>query len=157
MKEYSANPQPTERKYIDPRYADKEYCSYSFWTKLSPTFYPFAKLFMDNTINVNKSVKIVPLCIFELLTPCALAFWICDDGQYVKRGGVTLCTDNFELSEILLLKSVLEDKYKLECTIHNKNPEKGYYRIYISGRSLATLRGLVIEYMHTSMVYKLDK
>lgn len=80
-----------------------------------------------------------------------------DDGQYVKRGGVTLCTDNFSIGEILLLKSILEDKYNLQCTIHNKNPEKGYYRIYISGKSLPALRELVGELMHPSMVYKLGK
>jgi hypothetical protein len=80
-----------------------------------------------------------------------------DDGQYVKRGGITLCTDSFSMGEVLLLKSVLEDKYGLQCTIHNKNPEKGHYRIYISGKSLPVLRELVREFIHPSMAYKLGK
>jgi LAGLIDADG DNA endonuclease family len=43
-----------------------------------------------------------------------------DDGQEVKRGGVTLCTDNFSYEEVLLLKSVLETNYKITSTIHKK-------------------------------------
>jgi hypothetical protein len=61
------------------------------------------------------------------------------------------------MSEILLLKSVLEDKYNLACSIHNKNIEKGYYRIYISGKSLPGLRKLVADYMPPSMLYKIGK
>jgi hypothetical protein len=111
-----------------------------------------AELFLDKSIKVGKVFKIVPLCIADLLTPRAKdpppptrpqnppwkgkgggvsqgggegSVGLMDDGQYVKRGGITLCTDSFSMGEVLLLKSVLEDKYGLQCTIHNKNPEKG--------------------------------
>lgn len=56
------------------------------------SLYPFAEMFLLN----NK--KIVPLNISECLTPKALAYWICDDGQLVKKGGITLCTDNYSLT-----------------------------------------------------------
>lgn len=79
-----------------------------------------------------------------------------DDGQAVKRGGVTLCTDNFTHAEVLEMKRVLECKFNLQCTIHNKNIAKGYYRIYISRKSLAELRELVRPYMVASMMYKVD-
>ena len=36
----------------------------------------------------------------ELPADSSLAFWIMDDGQQVKRGGVTLCTDSFDLEEV---------------------------------------------------------
>jgi hypothetical protein len=78
-----------------------------------------------------------------------------DDGMYVKRGGVTLCTDSYSHDEVLFLKTMLEDKFGFKITIHNKNVEKGYYRIYISGRSLPDLRELVPGSMHSSMLYKL--
>jgi hypothetical protein len=156
MSVYCTQSEPTERTYSDPRY-NKEYRSYNFSTQSSPIFYPFAELFLDKSIKVGKVLKIVPLCIGDLLTPRALAFWLMDDGQYVKRGGITLCTDSFSMGEVLLLKSVLEEKYGLQCTIHNKNPEKGHYRIYISGKSLPVLRELVREFIHPSMAYKLGK
>ena len=73
--------------------------------------------------------------MYELLTPRAIAFWIIDDGQYTKRGGVTLCTDNFTFYEVLNLIFILEMKFNLVCTIHTKNYSnrtKKYYRIYIS-------------------------
>ncbi len=79
-----------------------------------------------------------------------------DDAQHVERGGVTLCTDNFSFDEVLLLKSVLEKKYKFICTIHNKNIKKGYYRIYISAKSLPILQPLVSNYFHPSMLYKIQ-
>lgn len=77
-----------------------------------------------------------------------------DDGQYVKNGGLTLCTDNFTSREVAVLKTILESKYGLLCTLHNK---KGNDRIYISGRSLPLLKTLVLPYMHPNFKYKLDK
>jgi len=72
-----------------------------------------------------------------------------DDGQYVQRGGLTLCTDSDFYDKVLLLKSILENKYDLSCTIHNKN--NLYFRIYIPGRFLPLLRSLVSKYVHSSM------
>lgn len=86
-----------------------------------------------------------------------MAFWLSDDGQYVKNGGVTLCTDNFSTSEVFLLKYLLEDKYQLSCTIDNRNLEKAHIRIYISAKSLPILRELVAKSMHSSMVYKINR
>jgi hypothetical protein len=43
-----------------------------------------------------------------------------DDGQEVKRGGVTLCTDSYTSDEVILLKNALENKFKISTTIHNK-------------------------------------
>nr|QBM31613.1 hypothetical protein [Arthrobotrys musiformis] len=154
MKEYATQPQIGERISFDKRY-DKKNFSYNFRTKASITFFPFANLFLKKQKDSTKYVKIVPPCIKELLTPGALAFWLQNDGQHVKNGGVTLCTDNYTYDDVQLLKSVLENKYKLKCTIHNKNPNKGYFRIYISGKSLHVLQPLVVDYFHQSMLYKI--
>jgi hypothetical protein len=75
-----------------------------------------------------------------------------DDGQYVARGGLTLCTDNFTLAEVMVLKGVLEKKYGFICTLHAKGKN---HRIYISGKSLSKLVEVVTPYMHTSFMYKL--
>lgn len=83
-----------------------------------------------------------------------------DDGQYEKRGGLTLCTDSFTLVEVNILKSVLEERYNFICSIHKKVKKnirtEYYYRIYISTKSLPELRSLVTEFTHHTMLYKIS-
>ena len=43
-----------------------------------------------------------------------------DDGQQVKRGGVTLCTDSFDLEEVNILKEALKLNFNLDTNIHHK-------------------------------------
>jgi hypothetical protein len=73
MSVYSSQSEPGEQICFDPRY-NKEYRSYHFRTETSSIFYPYAELFLDSTIKAGKIIKIVPLCIYELLTPQALAY-----------------------------------------------------------------------------------
>jgi hypothetical protein len=51
----------------------------------------------------DSNIKVLPLDIEKHLNPITLAHWICDDGQLVKKGGITLCTDNYTLAEVELL------------------------------------------------------
>jgi hypothetical protein len=136
MKEYASKPEIREQKRVDSRY-NKINISYFFNTITSELFLPFANIFYKK--NQNNRIKIKPKFLFELLTPRALAFWICDDGQFVQRGGLTICTDSYTKKEVLFLKFILEKKFDLICTIHNKNIKKNYYRIYISSKSLLKL------------------
>jgi len=53
---------------------------------------PLAYMFLNEA-----GEKQIPKNIAEELTHRSLAFWIMDDGQQVKKGGVTLCTDSFDL------------------------------------------------------------
>lgn len=77
----------------DVRYSDKINQSLYFRTNSLEDLKPFADLFLN-----NEGKKIIPTNIADHLTPRSLAFWIMDDGQQVKRGGVTLCTDSFNSS-----------------------------------------------------------
>ena len=101
--------------------------------------------------------KIVPLEIENYLSPIALGKWICDDGQLVKNGGITLCTDNYELEEVEHLVSALSNKYGLKCTIHFKKGKNGniYHRIYISKTSFNSLKPLIVDHIHPTFLYKL--
>ena len=47
-----------------------------------------------------------------------------DDGQQVKTGGVTLCTDSFKPEEIGILRKVLQDNFGLLTSIHKKKCSK---------------------------------
>lgn len=82
-----------------------------------------------------------------------------DDGMEVKKGGLTLCTDNFTLEEVERLITILINKFNLSCTLHskkNKDKSRVYYRIYISKLSLPLLQSLVSEFMLPSMLYKIN-
>jgi hypothetical protein len=101
--------------------------------------------------------KIIPLNIEYHLDPVVLAYWISDDGQLIKNGEITLCTDNYSLDEINLLIKTLINKYNIKCTIHYKKSKTNriYYIIYIYISSLDYIKLIIIPYIHKSFLYKL--
>ena len=84
---------PEVRTRFDKR-TEKTYNRLRFFTKTSLIFNEFYFLFYDP---VTKKKK-VPINICDFLTARSLAYWICDDGQYVKKNGITqgivLCTES---------------------------------------------------------------
>jgi len=76
------------------------------------------------------------------------------DGQNRVAGGLVLCTDSFTLQEVVLLVNVLIVRYNFTCTIRINKP--GQYRIYISNKSMDSLRKIVLPYMDDSMLYKVN-
>lgn len=79
-------------------------------TKLHPLFYP-------------SGVKIIPKNIYDLLTPVALAHLIMGDGNAMHHG-LILCTNSYSIKDVVRLMNVLMIRYKLECTITKKRPNK---------------------------------
>jgi hypothetical protein len=98
----------------DSRYKSQTNSLY-FRTQSLEILRPLADQFLDKS-----DKKMIPSNIIELLTPRSLAFWIMDDGQQVKRGGVTLCTERFKTEEIKILRDALKTNFNLDTTIHNK-------------------------------------
>lgn len=105
----------------------------------------------------EKGVKKIPLNIKHWLTPVSLAHWICGDGQLVKGGGITLCTDSYSLEEVKLLINALIEKFNIKCSIHNKKGRQGkvYHRIYIFKHSFNAIKPLLIKHVYKSFLYKL--
>jgi hypothetical protein len=101
--------------------------------------------------------KVIPSNIKDWLTPISLAHWICGDGQLVKKGGITLCTDNYTLDEVEILIHGLKYKFDADCSIHKKKGKsnKIYYRIYIKKTSFDAIKPLIKEHIHESFLYKL--
>ena len=97
-------------------------------------------------------VKLIPKNIYELLTPVALAHIIMGDGA-VRPSGLIICTDSYDLVDVVRLMNVLIIKYNLDCKIryHDKNSP----RIYIKQKSMPILRELVRPHMVKSMLYKI--
>lgn len=137
----------------DSRYQGKITSSWYFKSNTIEDLRPFAELFLDESGN-----KRVPLNISDLLTPRSLAFWIMDDGQQVKKGGVTLCTDSFKHEEIVRLQDVLKSNFDLKTTIHSKKGVNVFYeRIYISKDSAyENLKSSIADHMQESMLYKIN-
>jgi hypothetical protein len=145
--------EPKTYSRIDERY-NKLNESLYFRTKSLEIFKPLADIFLD-----NDGKKVIPNNISDLLTPRSLAFWIMDDGQQVKRGGVTLCTDSFTSSEINIIREALKNTLNLTTSIHTKKGKNNaiYERIYIHKISLNEVKPLLKKYMHDSMLYKINE
>jgi hypothetical protein len=112
---------------------------------------PLADMFLD-----ENGKKRIPSNIREHLTERSLAFWIMDDGQRVKRGGVTLCTDSFKSDDIQILREALESNFNLKTSIHIKRGVSEYERIYINKETLDSLKPNLIPHMHETMLYKIN-
>ena len=138
------------RKYVftDKRFPNKIYTRWYFSTTSQAFFRFYAHQFYDS----NK--KIVPKRIYKWLTPRAIAYWYMDDGAQkwkTKSLGVRFCTNNFSLTEVKLLISVLQEKYELKCSTQKK---KHNFRIYISSESHSILTNLIFRFFIPSMIYK---
>ena len=143
---------PTVYSREDDRFGDTNKSLY-FRTEALEELKPLADMFLDES-----GKKIVPKNISEVLTERGLAHWIMDDGQRVKRGGVTLCTDSFNSEEVSTLRNALKTNFNLVTTIHNKQSSTGsmYERIYVNKDSLELIKPTLSSHLHDSMLYKIN-
>nr|QBM09702.1 hypothetical protein [Dactylella sp.] len=130
-----------EQSYTDKR-TGKMYTSLNFWSKALPMI---TELY--NVFYINK-IKVVPEDL-SLLTPVALAHWICQDGSFGTSRGLYICTDSFTRAEVNRLKNFLIEKYNISCSVHKANDN---FRIYILAKSVKTVTDLVYPYMHDSIL-----
>lgn len=140
----------TKPKKLNEISGTKIYTKYYFNTISLDIFHYYGELFY------NGKVKIIPSNIYDLLTPCSLAYWFMDDGALKwknKSNGLVLCTDSFTLKEVELLCNVLSRKFNLIVTIQKNG---NAYRIYISSKSYEVFKSLVFPYMYPTMLYKLN-
>jgi LAGLIDADG DNA endonuclease family/Proton-conducting membrane transporter len=126
----------------------------------------FTKLHKDWYRKVdNKSIKIIPLNIGELLKAQGLAHLIMWDGHWIDKT-VHIYTDSFTKQEVELLTNVINTNFgiKAEVKEHIKYPEENNadltkynisWRIKIKETSLPRLKELVLPFMITETVFKL--
>ena len=144
---YTSNLQPRQYTRTIKSKEGKVYYGYEFNTFTFRSFSGLYKLFYKN------GKKVIPLNIYEYLTPLALAVWIMDDGGWANYG-VRIATNSFKFQEVELLNNVIKSKYNLDTTIQNIWIQN-QYSIYIKKQSVYNLKKLVGPYMHSSMLYKL--
>ena len=134
------NRPPKKYVFTDKRFPGKKYTRWSFNTSNEACFRFYGHQFYSNK-------KLLPKRIHKWLTPRAIAYWYMDDGAQKwknKSLGVRFCSDNFSLSEVNKLISVLQEKYSLKCS---KQKKQNNYRIYISSKSHTLLTNLIFRFL----------
>lgn len=144
---YVSNLQPRQYSRTIKIKEGKVYLGYEFNT------FTFRSLGWIHKTFYKNGKKVIPLNIYEYLTPLALAVWIMDDGGWTNYG-IRIASNRFSLKEVELLNDVLKSKYNLETTIQ-KIWKENQYSIYIKKESVNNIRNIVGPYMHSSMLYKL--
>ena len=103
----------------------------------------------------DRLIKVVRPEMCKLIAPLSLAYWHMDDGSLKKVKNTEahiLCTDSFSKNEVLLLGDMFKNLYDLHVSYHLKG---GNHRIYVPVRYTEIYRGIIREYIHESMRYKL--
>lgn len=97
-------------------------------------------------------IKTVKQELFFYMNFLVLAHWIMGDGS--KRGkGLVLCTDNFNLQEVVLLVNILIIKFEINPTIQK---EKDKFRIYLNEKSLMKIKPFILPYFVDHFLYKVN-
>lgn len=77
-----------------------------------------------------------------------------DDGNFTGSG-LKLNTNAFKIEDVHILIKALEEKFSLNASI-NKTSIDNQFTIYIPKKDLPLLINLVKDYMHPTMLYKLN-
>lgn len=105
-------------------------------------------LFYNNN-NYNKVIKPE---LYDYINYISIAHWIMING--IKRNkGIILCTDRFNIKEIILLMSILIIKYNINSRLYK---DKNGYRIFISYIELNKIKNNLIPFMSNNLLYKLN-
>lgn len=99
--------------------------------------------------------KIVPKLIYKWLTPLGLAVWFMDDGSVKSKNHKAriINTQGFEKEEVQRLIKILDDKFNLKC---KPRKQKEGFQIMILSESADDFAGLIKDYMHSSIKYKIQ-
>lgn len=88
------------------------------------------------------------------LTNVSLAYWIMDDGGFTGYG-LKLYTNAYTLKNLNILINALNKNFSIYPSI-NKTSIKDQYTLYIPKNQMPILIDLVKEFIHPSMLYKLN-
>ena len=126
----------------------KTFQNYTWQTRQLPCLIELYNLFYDSKNNI----KIIRPLLYDYMDYRVLAFWIMGDGAK-RNQGITLCSDNLTLQEVVLLINILILKFYINPTIHQ---EKGKFRIYINKKDLEKIRPRILPHFHTHFLYKIN-
>lgn len=104
--------------------------------------------FIKESDQYSRSIQ---LDLFHYLDYIAIAHWIKGAGTTHYKG-IILCTDGFELKEIILLKNILRIKYKIHPVKYLVDKR---YRVNIFRRDLIRIRPFIAPYFVKHFLYKI--
>lgn len=146
--EYSAK----EYKILNKSY-NKEYIIYQGSTTVHRYLTKLRSMLYDST-----GTKYLTDKILHYLTPEGLAYWYMDDGGVAfnnKRkciNGCFISTQNYTYKEHLSIQKYFNDKYNIECKIHNHG--KGKYRIFFNKTNSLKFFNVINEFKQPIFNYK---
>ena len=105
-----------------------------------------------STLKDGKYIKTIKPELFQYMDFIVLAHFLQGDGAK-KNDGVTLCTDNFSLQEVVLLINILIIKFDISPSIHK---EKRNFRIYIKNKDIIKIKPFIKTYFVNHFLYKIN-
>lgn len=117
--------------------------SCGFETRISSSFNKHASIFYSENSSKKKLCKNLT-CLYNLITPTALAYWYMDDGTWPnkKAKSFILCTHAYTNEEVEYLAKLLNQKFDLKTKISlNKNQPI----IRISAKSYIIFKKLIFN------------
>lgn len=150
---------PPSRRWLDEA---KTRQAVWFRTYRHPAFIFYFNLFYiieeDPITGKLYSRKIVPINIAKFLNARVLAYWFMDDGTFHRRSETEskqyyLSTQGFEKDECSRLCDALDCKLNIKASVHK---DKTYWRIYIRHESAELFRQLILPYIVSDFMYKLE-
>lgn len=99
----------------------------------------------------GKYVKTIKPELFLYMNYIVLAHLIMGDGAK-RNKGITLCTDNFTLQEVIILINIFIIKFNINPSIHK---EKNKFRIYINEKDLKKIKPFIEPYFVDHFLYKI--
>lgn len=127
----------------DERLQNPSYQQWYLYINSNPALNKIYNMFYKDKIKyINKE-------LFEQIEPLGLAIWYMDDGTKPNQSGYLFCTQSFSNEDVVIIRDVLFNKFKLNTTKHKDNA------IYITSNSKLAFKKLIEPYIVESMKYKL--
>lgn len=100
-------------------------------------------------------IKSVPVWIELYFSPLTIAHWFMQDGSRQAGQGVYIATNSFTYEDTTRLANLLTSKYGLKTSVIKAGYDN-QWRISIWKESMPQFAALIMPYMHSSMLYKLE-
>ena len=135
----------------------REYTQYTICTLVHPVFVALHALFYSWDEKAMKWIKHVPPSVIYWFDAIVLAYLIMDDGFWkTDSKTLVLCVEGFTQADSLLLIEALAQLDIIGTLQKRKTSHSDQrYRIFISRKSVETVRKLCLPHMVPSMHYKL--
>lgn len=111
-------------------------------------------LFYYSSLDTNKKIKRIPLCISDYQTPLAIAIWFKDDGSKYNKG-ICFHTNCFKQEDLKILQKAFWNLYKIRINIRQTTLISNQYILIINKNYMYKFINQIDPYILPSKRYKL--